>query len=99
MSVIKQRKVLGYTIPELNLGDDFDELTASHFIDEIQKIYAKIESSRKDISDTNRKAALTALEMMKELDRIQNLQKHISDKYEKKIKDLVKMLDDAQSVR
>jgi hypothetical protein len=77
----------------LNL-EEMDDLSFSVLERRINDTWQKVKEANPEVVDTWKIAASTVVEITKELIRLENLQENISDNYERKIKELIKQLDE-----
>ncbi|AKL97588.1 cell division protein ZapA [Endomicrobium proavitum] len=87
-------KVFGWDVP-INI-DDMDELSLAGVVSFVNEQWQETKEENKQVVDTQKIAALTAIKIAKELLKLKGLQTNISDNYERKIKELIKQLDEAE---
>jgi len=80
---------------ELNI-DELDELSFASIVSYVNDQWQEVQSENLNVPDTQKIAALTAVKIAAELLKIKGLQENISDNYERKIKDLIKQLDEVE---
>ena len=87
-------RIMGRDI-ELNI-DELDELSFASIVSYVNDQWQEVQSENLNVPDTQKIAALTAVKIAAELLKIKGLQENISDNYERKIKDLIKQLDEVE---
>ena len=92
---ITRVRIMGREI-ELNI-DEMDELSFASVVSFVNEQWQEVQSENANVPDTQKIAALTAVKIAVELLKLQGLQKNISDNYERKLKDLIKQLDDVET--
>jgi len=78
---------------DIYLNTELDELHINSVVQYVDEQWRDLISKTKE-ADTQKLAALTAIQIAAELLEIQGKQKNISDNYEKKINELIKLLDE-----
>ena len=74
--------------------DEMDDLSFSVLERRINDTWQKVKEDNPDVVDTWKIAVSTIVEITKELIRLENLQGNISDSHERKVKELIKQLDE-----
>ena len=92
---ITRVRIMGRDI-ELNI-DEMDELSFASVVNFVNEQWQEVQSENANVPDTQKIAALTAIKIAVELLKLKGLQENISDNYERKIKDLIKQLDDVET--
>lgn len=87
-------RIMGRDI-ELNI-DEMDELSFASVVNFVNEQWQEVQSENSNVPDTQKIAALTAVKIAAELLKLKGLQENISDNYERKIKELIKQLDEAE---
>jgi len=72
--------------------DDIGDLEIASIIEYINKVY--IDTEKTGLVDTQKRRALTTFLIAKELCKAQRLQENISEGYIKKVKKLIKQIDE-----
>ncbi|MDR1942074.1 MAG: cell division protein ZapA [Endomicrobium sp.] len=85
-------KIMGRDI-ELNI-DDMDELSFAGVVRYVNEQWQEAQNENLNVPDTQKIAALTAVKIAVELLKLKGLQENISDNYERKIKDIIKQIDE-----
>lgn len=85
-------KIMGREI-ELDISE-MDELSFASVVSYVNEQWQEVQKENLNVPDTQKIAALTAVKIAAELLKIKGLQENISDNYERKIKDLIKHLDE-----
>jgi cell division protein ZapA len=76
--------------------DDMDELSFASVVSYVNDQWQEVQRDNLNVPDTQKIAAMTAVKIAAELLKIKGLQESISDNYEKKIKELIKLLEEAE---
>jgi cell division protein ZapA len=87
-------RIMGRDI-DINI-DEMDELSFASVVSYVNDRWQEVQRDNSNVPDTQKIAAMTAVKIAAELLKIQGLQESISDNYERKIKDLIKLLDEAE---
>jgi cell division protein ZapA len=87
-----RERIMGRDI-ELNI-DDIDELSFNRIVNFVNEQWMQVRNENIKVPDTQKIAALTAVKIAAELLKLKDLQESISNNYEKKIKDIIKQLDE-----
>lgn len=87
-------KIMGRDI-DINI-DEMDELSFASVVSYVNDQWQEVQRENSNVPDTQKIAAMTAVKIAAELLKIKGLQESISDNYEKKIKELVKLLEEAE---
>ncbi|MDR2616799.1 MAG: cell division protein ZapA [Endomicrobium sp.] len=87
-----RERIMGRDI-ELSI-DDIDELSFNRIVNFVNEQWMQVRNENIKVPDTQKIAALTAVKIAAELLKLKDLQESISDNYEKKIKDIIKQLDE-----
>jgi cell division protein ZapA len=87
-----RERIMGRDI-ELNI-DDIDELSFNRIVNFVNEQWVQVRNENIKVPDTQKIAALTAVKIAAELLKLKDLQESISNNYEKKIKDIIKQLDE-----
>ncbi|MDR0617302.1 MAG: cell division protein ZapA [Endomicrobium sp.] len=87
-----RERIMGRDI-ELSL-DDIDELSFNRIVNFVNEQWMQVRNENIKVPDTQKIAALTAVKIAAELLKLKDLQESISNNYEKKIKDIIKQLDE-----
>jgi hypothetical protein len=74
--------------------DDIDELGFNRVVNFVNERWMKIRIENANVPDTQKIAALTIIRIAAELIELKDLQEGILVNYEKKIKDLIKQLEE-----
>lgn len=85
-------KIMGRDI-ELSI-DEIDELSFNRIVNFVNEQWMQVRNENEKVPDTQKIAALTAVKIAAELLKLKDLQESISNNYEKKIKDIIKQLDE-----
>ncbi|MDR2436917.1 MAG: cell division protein ZapA [Endomicrobium sp.] len=88
-----RERIMGRDI-EFNI-DNLDELSFNRVINFVNEQWSEVKKENFNVPDTQKIAALTAVKIAAELLKLRDLQESISNDYDKKIKDLIKQLDDS----
>ena len=91
---ITRTRIMGRDI-ELNI-DEMDELSFASVVSYVNDQWQEVQRDNLNVPDTQKIAAMTAVKIAAELLKIKGLQESISDNYERKIKDLIKLLEEAE---
>ena len=92
MSTTRAR-IMGRDI-ELNV-DEMDELSFASVVGFVNDQWQEVQSENMNVPDTQKIAAMTAVKIAAELLKLKGLQENISDNYERKIRELIKQLEEA----
>ena len=92
MSTTRTR-IMGRDI-ELNV-DEMDELSFASVVGFVNEQWQEVQSENMNVPDTQKIAAMTAVKIAAELLKLKGLQENISDNYERKVKELIKQLEEA----
>ena len=87
-------KIMGRDI-DINI-DEMDELSFASVVSYVNDQWQEVQRENSNVLDTQKIVAMTAVKIAAELLKIKSLQESISDNYEKKIKELVKLLEEAE---
>lgn len=87
-------RIMGRDI-DINI-DDMDELSFASVVSYVNDQWQEVQRDNLNVPDTQKIAAMTAVKIAAELLKIKGLQESISDNYEKKIKELIKLLEEAE---
>ncbi|MCL1971588.1 MAG: cell division protein ZapA [Endomicrobia bacterium] len=87
-------RIMGRDI-DINI-DELDELSFASVVSYVNDQWQEVQKDNSNVPDTQKIAAMTAVKIAAEFLKIKGLQESISDNYERKIKDLIKMLDEAE---
>ncbi|MDR3124649.1 MAG: cell division protein ZapA [Endomicrobium sp.] len=87
-----RERIMGRDI-ELSI-DDIDELSFNRIVNFVNEQWTQVRNENIKVPDTQKIAALTAVKIAAELLKLKDLQESISNNYEKKIKDIIKQLDE-----
>ncbi len=87
-------KIMGRDI-DINI-DEMDELSFASVVSYVNDQWQEVQRENSNVPDTQKIAAMTAVKIAAELLKIKGLQESISDNYERKIKELVKLLEEAE---
>ena len=88
-----RERIMGRDI-DLNI-DDMDELSFNRVVSFVNEQWLEVKSENADVPDTQKIAALTAVKIAAELLKLKDLQESISDNYERKIKEFIQQLNEA----
>ena len=88
-----REKIMGRDI-DLHI-DGLDELSFNRVVSFVNEQWLEVKSENANVPDTQKIAALTAVKIATELLRLKDLQESISCNYEKKIKEFIRQLDEA----
>ena len=91
---IARTKIMGRNI-DINI-DEMDELSFANVVSYVNDQWQEVQRENSNVPDTQKIAAMTAVKIAAELLKIKGLQESISDNYERKIKELVKLLEEAE---
>jgi cell division protein ZapA len=86
-------RIMGRDI-ELNI-DDIDELSFNRVVNFVNEQWMEVRSENVNVPDTQKIAALTTVKIAAELLKLKDSQENISNNYEKKIRDFIRQLDEA----
>jgi cell division protein ZapA len=89
-------RIMGRDV-EFNI-DDIDELSFNRVVNFVNERWMEVKSENANVPDTQKIAALTAVKIAAELLKLKDLQENISNNYEKKIKDLIRQLDEVDYI-
>ncbi len=92
---ITRVRIMGRDI-ELNI-DEMDELSFASVVSFVNDQWHEVQNENANVADTQKIAALTAVKIAVELLKLKGLQENISNNYERKIKELIKHLDDVET--
>ena len=87
-------RIMGRDI-DINV-DEMDELSFASVVSYVNDQWQEVQRDNLNVPDTQKIAAMTAVKIAAELLKIKGLQESISDNYERKIKDLIKLLEEAE---
>ena len=87
-------KIMGRDI-DINI-DEMDELSFASVVSYVNDQWQEVQRENSNEPDNQKNAAMTAVKIAAELLKIKGLQESISDNYERKIKELVKLLEEAE---
>jgi cell division protein ZapA (FtsZ GTPase activity inhibitor) len=90
------QKIMGLTI-DLGIADG-DEMNTQIAAEYLNEKWMKVKAQNFDSTDSTQICILTALEIADEMMKIKNLQENIIGKCEKKLKELIKQLEDVHRV-
>jgi cell division protein ZapA len=76
--------------------DDMDELTFSGVVSYVNDAWNEVRNDYINVADTQKIAAFTAVKIAAELLKLKGMQGNISDNYERKIKGLIKALEEVE---
>jgi cell division protein ZapA len=76
--------------------DEMDELSFASVVTYVNDQWQEVQRDNSNVPDTQKIAAMTAVKIAAELLKIKGLQESISDNYERKIKELIKLLEEAE---
>ncbi|MDR1086844.1 MAG: cell division protein ZapA [Endomicrobium sp.] len=79
---------------EFNI-DNLDELSFNRVVNFVNEQWIEVRKENSNVPDTQKIAALTAVKIAAELLKLKDLQESISNNYDKKIKDLIRQLDES----
>jgi cell division protein ZapA len=79
---------------EFNI-DNLDELSFNRVVNFVNEQWIEVRKENSNVPDTQKIAALTAVKIAAELLKLKDLQESISNDYDKKIKDLIRQLDES----
>jgi cell division protein ZapA len=89
-------RIMGRDV-EFNI-DNIDELSFNRVVNFVNEQWMEVKSENINVPDTQKIAALTAVKIAAELLKLKDLQEDISNNYEKKIKDLIRQLDEVDYI-
>ncbi|MDR1418664.1 MAG: cell division protein ZapA [Endomicrobium sp.] len=87
-----RERIMGRDI-ELNI-DDIDELSFNRIVNFVNEQWMQVKNENIKVPDTQKIAALTAVKIAADLLKLKDSQESISNNYKKKIKDIIKQLDE-----
>ncbi|MDR1196568.1 MAG: cell division protein ZapA [Endomicrobium sp.] len=87
-------RIMGRDI-DINV-DEMDELSFASVVTYVNDQWQEVQRDNSNVPDTQKIAAMTAVKIAAELLKIKGLQESISDNYERKIKELIKLLEEAE---
>ena len=87
-------RIMGRDI-DINV-DEMDELSFASVVSYVNDQWQEVQRDNLNVPDTQKIAAMTAVKIAAELLKIKGLQESISDNYERKIKDMIKLLEEAE---
>lgn len=87
-------RIMGRDI-DINI-DEMDELSFASVVSYVNDQWQEVQKDNSNVPDTQKIAAMTAVKIAAELLKIKGLQESISDNYERKIKELIKLLEEAE---
>lgn len=87
-------RIMGREI-DINI-DEMDELSFASVVSYVNDQWQEVQRDNLNVPDTQKIAAMTAVKIAAELLKIKGLQESISDNYERKIKELIKLLEEAE---
>ncbi|MDR3196197.1 MAG: cell division protein ZapA [Endomicrobium sp.] len=88
-----RERIMGRDI-EFNI-DNLDELSFNRVVNFVNEQWIEVKKENFNVPDTQKIAALTAVKIAAELLKLRDLQESISNNYDKKIKDLIRQLDES----
>jgi cell division protein ZapA len=88
-----RERIMGRDI-EFNI-DSLDELSFNRVVNFVNEQWIEVKKENFNVPDTQKIAALTAVKIAAELLKLRDLQESISNDYDKKIKELIKQLDES----
>jgi cell division protein ZapA len=88
-----RERIMGRDI-EFNI-DNLDELSFNRVVNFVNEQWLEVKKENFNVPDTQKIAALTAVKIAAELLKLRDSQESISNDYDKKIKDLIKQLDES----
>jgi cell division protein ZapA len=91
MVTIRER-IMGRYI-DLNV-DDLDELEFGRVVSFVNEQWMEVKSENVAVPDTQKIAVLTAVKIAVDLLKLKDFQKNISGEYDRKIKEVIKELDE-----
>ncbi|MDR2426947.1 MAG: cell division protein ZapA [Endomicrobium sp.] len=87
-------RIMGRDI-DINV-DEMDELSFSSVVNYVNDQWQEVQRDNSNVPDTQKIAAMTAIKIAAELLKTKGLQESISDNYERKIKELIKLLEEVE---
>jgi cell division protein ZapA len=91
MVTIRER-IMGRYI-DLNI-DDLDELEFGRIVNFVNEQWMEVKSENIAVADTQKIAVLTAVKIAVDLLKLKDFQKNILGEYDRKIKEIIKELDE-----
>jgi cell division protein ZapA len=91
--ITTRERIMGRDI-DFNI-DNLDELSFNRVVNFVNEQWIEVRKENFNVPDTQKIAALTAVKIAAELLKLKDLQESISNKYDKKIKDLIRQLDES----
>ncbi|MDR3257097.1 MAG: cell division protein ZapA [Endomicrobium sp.] len=91
MATIRER-IMGRDI-DLNI-DNIDELSFNRVVNFVNERWMEVKSENVNVPDTQKIASLAAVKIAAELLKLKDSQENISNNYEKKIKEIIRQLDE-----
>jgi cell division protein ZapA len=91
-----RERIMGRDI-EFNI-DNLDELSFNRVVNFVNEQWIEVKKENFNVPDTQKIATLTAVKIAAELLKLRDLQESISNNYDKKIRDLIRQLDESDSV-
>ncbi|MDR1662945.1 MAG: cell division protein ZapA [Endomicrobium sp.] len=87
-----REKIMGRDI-EFNI-DNLDELSFTRVVDFVNKQWIEVKKENFNVPDTQKIAVLTVVKIAAELLKLRDLQESILNNYGKKIRDIIRQLDE-----
>jgi cell division protein ZapA len=88
-----RERIMGRDI-EFNI-DDSDELSFNRVVNFVNEQWIEVKKENFYVPDTQKIVALTAVKIAAELLKLRDLQESISNNYDKKIRNLIRQLDES----
>jgi cell division protein ZapA len=85
-------KIMGRNI-EFNI-DNLDKLSFNRVVNFVNEQWIEVKKENFNVPDTQKIAVLTVVKIAAELLKLKDLQENISNNYDKKVKDLIRQLDE-----
>ncbi|MDR1122716.1 MAG: cell division protein ZapA [Endomicrobium sp.] len=86
-------KIMGRDI-EFNI-DNLDELNFNRVVNFVNEQWIEVKKENFNVPDTQKIATLTVVKIAAELLKLRDLQESISNSYDKKVRDLIRQLDES----
>jgi cell division protein ZapA len=90
--IMTRERIMGRDM-EFNI-DDMDQLGFNRVVNFVNERWMEVRNENVNVPDTQKIAALTVVKIAAELLELKDSQESISNNYEKKIKDLIKQLEE-----
>jgi cell division protein ZapA (FtsZ GTPase activity inhibitor) len=91
-----RERIMGRDI-EFNI-DNLDELSFNRVVNFVNEQWIEIKKENLNVPDTQKIAALTTVKIAAELLKLKDSQENILNNHDKKIKDIIRLLDESDYV-